>query len=155
MAGLLIETVAPGSPAERAGLQPGQRLLTIDGQPLRDLIDYAYLAFDDEAELTVIDAAGTQRTVQFGAGAGRTAGTGLCPAANKALRQQLRLLLRPSTAQGIAPSAVCQGRGLPALLPARHLRHPDQPEKNRTAPDYCPAPVAALHLGACHRAAVA
>jgi len=65
MAGLLIETVAPGSPAERAGLQPGQSLLTIDGQPLRDLIDYAYLAFDDEAELTVIDAAGTQRTVQL------------------------------------------------------------------------------------------
>lgn len=65
MAGLLIETVAPGSPADRAGLRPGQYLLTIDGQPLRDLIDYAYLAFDDEAELTVTDSGGTRRTVQL------------------------------------------------------------------------------------------
>lgn len=63
MAGLLIETVLAGSPADRARLLPGERLLTIDGQRLRDLIDYTWLASDDEAELTVADRAGNQRSV--------------------------------------------------------------------------------------------
>ncbi len=63
MTGLLIETVLPGSPAERAGLMPGEHLLAIDGQRLRDLIDYTWLASDDEAELTVRDRSGTQRNV--------------------------------------------------------------------------------------------
>ena len=63
MHGLLIETVEPGSPADRAGLQPGQRLLEIDGARLRDLIDYSWLASDEEAELTLSDADGQLQTV--------------------------------------------------------------------------------------------
>lgn len=63
MHGLLIETVEPGSPADRAGLQPGQRLLEIDGTRLRDLIDYSWLASDEEAELTVAAADGAIQTV--------------------------------------------------------------------------------------------
>lgn len=63
MHGLLIETVEPGSPADRAGLQPGQQLLEIDGTRLRDLIDYSWLASDEEAELTVAAADGTLQTV--------------------------------------------------------------------------------------------
>lgn len=63
MHGLLIETVEAGSPADRAGLQPGQRLLEIDGARLRDLIDYSWLASDDEAELTVAAEDGTIQTV--------------------------------------------------------------------------------------------
>jgi putative radical SAM enzyme (TIGR03279 family) len=62
MAGLVIENVAPGSAAERAGLVPGERLLAIDGQPVRDLIDYSWL-ISDEAELTVADHANQQRFV--------------------------------------------------------------------------------------------
>jgi putative radical SAM enzyme (TIGR03279 family) len=63
MTGLVIESVAPGSAAQRAGLLPGERLLAIDGQRLRDLIDYSWLASDHETELTVCDRSGTQRTV--------------------------------------------------------------------------------------------
>lgn len=63
MAGLVIETVLPGSPAERAGLLPGEQLLAIDGHRLRDLIDYTWLASDEEAELTLLDRSGIQRTV--------------------------------------------------------------------------------------------
>ncbi len=63
MHGLLIETVEPGSPADRAGLQPGQRLLEIDGTRLRDLIDYSWLASDEEAELTLANADGQLQTV--------------------------------------------------------------------------------------------
>jgi NifB/MoaA-like Fe-S oxidoreductase len=63
MQGLLIETVMPGSPADRAGLTPGERLLAIDDTGLRDLIDYSWLASDDEQELTVSDQSGSLRTV--------------------------------------------------------------------------------------------
>lgn len=63
MQGLLIESVMPGSPASRAGLSVGERLLTIDGTRLRDLIDYSWLATDDEQELTISNQSGSIRTV--------------------------------------------------------------------------------------------
>ncbi|MEK6644810.1 MAG: trypsin-like peptidase domain-containing protein [Planctomycetota bacterium] len=37
--GVMIQFVAKQSPAAQAGLQPGDRLLTIDGQPIGDLLD--------------------------------------------------------------------------------------------------------------------
>ena len=40
--GLVVKTVAPGSNAERAGLQPGDLLLTFDGEPLTDPFDLVY-----------------------------------------------------------------------------------------------------------------
>lgn len=58
MQGLFITAISPGSPAERAGLKPGQRLLAIDGTRLRDLIDYSWLVGDDELELTIADPDG-------------------------------------------------------------------------------------------------
>ena len=63
MQGLLIETVEPGSPADRAGVLPGQRLLEIDGTRLRDLIDYSWLASDEETELTLANTDGQLQTV--------------------------------------------------------------------------------------------
>ncbi len=44
---LRIESVAPGSYAAEFGLDPGDRLLTINDQQIGDLIDY-HLALDDE-----------------------------------------------------------------------------------------------------------
>lgn len=38
-----IAGVEPGSPARRAGIRTGDRLLDIDGQPVTDFIDYRYL----------------------------------------------------------------------------------------------------------------
>lgn len=40
--GLLIESVAPGSIAEEEGIEAGDRLIAVDGNPIRDLIDYHY-----------------------------------------------------------------------------------------------------------------
>jgi uncharacterized iron-regulated protein len=40
--GLVVKTVAPGSNAERANLQPGDLLLAIDGEPLMDTFDLIY-----------------------------------------------------------------------------------------------------------------
>lgn len=46
--GLLIEYVATGSLAAELDIEAGDTLLMINGQPLRDIIDYNYLASDEE-----------------------------------------------------------------------------------------------------------
>ncbi|GAB4484985.1 MAG: DUF512 domain-containing protein [Thermodesulfovibrionales bacterium] len=40
--GIEVETVRPGSPADRAGLRPGDVLVTVNGHPLRDVIDFLF-----------------------------------------------------------------------------------------------------------------
>lgn len=51
MQGLYIEDVTPGSIADDLGIQPGDRLLAINGQRLRDLIDFHY--YDTSEELLI------------------------------------------------------------------------------------------------------
>ena len=48
-----ISAVHPGSIAEEAGLEPGDRLVSINGHILRDLIDYRYYAADEQLSLAV------------------------------------------------------------------------------------------------------
>jgi putative radical SAM enzyme (TIGR03279 family) len=60
--GGLIEAVAPGSVAASAGLQPGDRLLAINGQPLRDVIDVQFYGADESLALS-IERGGTRREV--------------------------------------------------------------------------------------------
>ena len=48
-----IAGVLPGSVAEEIGLEPGDVLLSINGQPVRDLIDYNYHSEDEFLELEV------------------------------------------------------------------------------------------------------
>lgn len=79
MTGLTIEGIAPGSVAERAGLQPGERLLAIDGQRVRDLIDYSWLISYDQAELTVSDQTGHQRSVWLDPEPGEPLGLAFAP----------------------------------------------------------------------------
>jgi len=43
-----IAAVAPGSAAARAGLRPGDRLLSVNGHRLRDVIDFRFYTADDE-----------------------------------------------------------------------------------------------------------
>jgi putative radical SAM enzyme (TIGR03279 family) len=52
--GLLIEGVAPGSIAAEFELQPGDRLLSVNGHRLRDLIDYSYYTSSEEELLLEI-----------------------------------------------------------------------------------------------------
>ena len=44
-----VVAVAPGSPADRAGLRPGDQIVSMNGRAPRDIIEYQFLA--DEAEL--------------------------------------------------------------------------------------------------------
>lgn len=54
MKGLLVESVLPGSIAEELEIQPGDRLLAVNGHSLRDIIDYSYhSASDDELLLEI------------------------------------------------------------------------------------------------------
>ena len=56
--GALVQTVEPGLPASKAGVQPGDIIVEIDGRPInnnRALIDYiSYLPVGSKINLTVI-----------------------------------------------------------------------------------------------------
>src|SRR5574341_2391448 len=60
-AGLQVEGVAPGSPADRAGLRAGDRLRTINGSPVPDALAYRFHAAGRALNLTWRDAAGAER----------------------------------------------------------------------------------------------
>ncbi len=49
----VIFSVRRGSPAERAGLLPGDELLSINGHRLRDVIDYRFYSAEEELHLVI------------------------------------------------------------------------------------------------------
>lgn len=51
---VLIQTVAPGSHAARAGVRPGDTLLTIGGRPINDVLDYRFYMTDRQLELSLL-----------------------------------------------------------------------------------------------------
>ena len=44
-----VREVVPGSAADLAGIQPGDLLKTINGNPVRDFVDYQFYASDGRA----------------------------------------------------------------------------------------------------------
>lgn len=77
--GLLVAAVAPDSPAEAAGLRPGDRLVTVNGAAVRDVIDLRFQSAEESLRLTWRDAGGTERrtalTLAPGEGLGVEAGS--------------------------------------------------------------------------------
>ncbi|MFV9506431.1 MAG: DUF512 domain-containing protein [Oscillochloridaceae bacterium umkhey_bin13] len=59
--GGLITQVAPDSLAEALGLRPGDTLVAIGDQRLRDVIDYRFAVAEPQLELRVRDAAGVEQ----------------------------------------------------------------------------------------------
>ncbi|MBR5967117.1 MAG: PDZ domain-containing protein, partial [Lachnospiraceae bacterium] len=51
--GHLIRSVEPGSIAEELGIQPGDRLISINGTAIEDVFDYRYLTDDEELTLLI------------------------------------------------------------------------------------------------------
>jgi putative radical SAM enzyme (TIGR03279 family) len=47
MSGLVVDRVMPGSIAEELEIEPGDRLISVNGEPMRDVIDYNYFGADD------------------------------------------------------------------------------------------------------------
>lgn len=62
-AAALIASVAPESPADDAGFEPGCYLTHAGGRPLRDVIDWRWQSADDVLELGYIDLDGESGTV--------------------------------------------------------------------------------------------
>ncbi|MCL1879919.1 MAG: DUF512 domain-containing protein [Actinomycetia bacterium] len=50
----MIEEVDSASAAARAGLRPGMCILSVDGEPLRDILDWLWLTDGDQVELEVL-----------------------------------------------------------------------------------------------------
>jgi len=63
--GLLIEKVLAGSIAAELEIEPGDRLLMVNGAPLRDIIDYNFHASDDELLFLVKKADGELWELEF------------------------------------------------------------------------------------------
>ncbi|MEO0887057.1 MAG: PDZ domain-containing protein, partial [Cyanobacteria bacterium J06648_10] len=60
-----ITSVVPGSIAEEIGFEAGDRLVSINGQQPRDLIDYRFLCSDDLLTLDVLDSKGNAHSVEI------------------------------------------------------------------------------------------
>ncbi len=58
--GVEIERIAGGSAAARAGLSAGQRLLSVNGHPVADIIDYLFYKGDEKLEMEVASAQGNK-----------------------------------------------------------------------------------------------
>jgi NifB/MoaA-like Fe-S oxidoreductase len=54
----IISDVLPESPAERAGLQRGDVLVSIDGEPVIDMIDYEHLTASEHLTLEILKTSG-------------------------------------------------------------------------------------------------
>lgn len=63
--GLLIETVADGSLAAELEIAAGDRLLQVNGFPLRDIIDYQFYAADEDLVFLVKKADGDLWELEF------------------------------------------------------------------------------------------
>ena len=61
----VIESVEPESPADDAGFEPGCCIISVDGQPVRDLIDWRWLSADDEITVGYIDLDGDEGEVEL------------------------------------------------------------------------------------------
>ena len=56
--GAVVAGVAPGSIGEEMGIEPGDRVLSINGQPVDDILDYRYLADDQDLEVEIGKSSG-------------------------------------------------------------------------------------------------
>ena len=64
--GARIASIEPASPAAQAGLAAGMQLLKINGNPLRDILDWYWHSDSDELELVVRDtASSSKKTVKL------------------------------------------------------------------------------------------
>ena len=61
----VITSVISDSIAEDIGFEPGDRLVSINGERPRDLIDYRFLCSDEWLTLEVLDTAGATHTIEI------------------------------------------------------------------------------------------
>src|SRR5213076_3293442 len=104
-----VVAVAPGSPAASTGIQPGDEVLALNGEAVRDVIRYQLQADEPVVELEVRRGGLEQLAVvekPAGAARSRARQPGLRPRPD--LRQPLPVLLHPLAAEGHAAELVPQ-----------------------------------------------
>ncbi|MDE7221241.1 MAG: DUF512 domain-containing protein [Oscillospiraceae bacterium] len=62
--GTVITSIDRCSPAERAGVRAGEKLLSIGGHPVEDVLDYRFFGYDPDPELELEGPDGSRRRVQ-------------------------------------------------------------------------------------------
>ena len=70
----LISEVKHRSPAARAGIRKGDRLLKVDGNPIHDVLDYMYYAYGDDSVFTVAHPDGMEEDFELVKDFGQDAG---------------------------------------------------------------------------------
>ena len=60
----VIRSVAPRSPAHRAGIRVGETLTHVNGKQILDVLDYKFYTYDPRLEVQLLQSDGTSRTVQ-------------------------------------------------------------------------------------------
>ena len=63
--GHIISRVLPGSIAEEMGVEPGDAVVAVDGQPVQDIFDYRFLMADEEVTVTIEDRFGEQYLLEI------------------------------------------------------------------------------------------
>lgn len=61
----LVTRILPNSIADEIGFEPGDRIVSINGQAPRDLIDYQFLCADEVLTLEVIDSQGKTHQIEI------------------------------------------------------------------------------------------
>ena len=57
----VIASVDHRSPAQRAGIRPGEKLLTINGHEIVDVLDYRFYGYDAKCRLELLEPNGSVR----------------------------------------------------------------------------------------------
>ena len=70
----VIRSVDPRSPAQRAGVRPGETLTHINGHPVADVLDYKFYSYDPRLELKLREKDGSERTLHIRKGEGEDLG---------------------------------------------------------------------------------
>lgn len=70
----VITSVDRRSPAEHAGVRPGEKLISINGHQIVDVLDYRFFGYDKDPELELVDGDGTCRRVRLRKPEGRDPG---------------------------------------------------------------------------------
>jgi NifB/MoaA-like Fe-S oxidoreductase len=73
----VVAQVLPDSIAAELGFEPGDRLVSINGERPRDLIDYQFLCADEELVLEVLDSRWHDPPGGVGEGLRRRSGAGI------------------------------------------------------------------------------
>jgi putative radical SAM enzyme (TIGR03279 family) len=61
----LIKTVLEGGIAEEMGVEPGMSLISINGNPVRDVLDYRFLMSDTHVDVTIKDLDGNETVLDI------------------------------------------------------------------------------------------